>query len=147
MKKLMILLLAAGLFTACNSKSKTESSSSREKDDYNSRSNDSGKNVAPTDNTKVNENPPVTDNTNSTDNTTSYTASEKWPASERISFISNCVSTAVEGKMDAGLAKRYCECMQVKMEVLYPDIRDAAALSDADMATPSMQRIVKDCLK
>jgi hypothetical protein len=64
-----------------------------------------------------------------------------------MAFVSNCVSTAINGKMEEGLAKRYCDCMQVKMEVLYPDIRDAAALTDADMATPSMQRIIKDCLK
>ncbi len=149
MKKLMILLLAAGLFTSCNSKSKTDTSS-REKDDYNTRANDTAKTTAPADNTKVNDNTAVATDNKPTDppaNNNEYTASASWPASERASFISNCVSTAITGKMDEGLAKRYCNCMQVKMEVMYPNIIDAAALTDADMATPSMQRIIKDCLK
>jgi len=139
----MILFLAAGLFTACNNnkgKSASNNSTNREQDDYNTRDNTDSK--KPDDNTS-------TTNGNSTNNDrpADNTSSGKWPASEVAAFITNCVSSAQGGKMDGALAQRYCDCMQLKIEQLYPDIRDAAKLTSEDMQSPSMLRLVEDCLK
>ncbi|MEO7923068.1 MAG: hypothetical protein ABIR30_05270 [Chitinophagaceae bacterium] len=145
MKKVLLLLLTISLFAACNNDKDKNTSTDREKDDYNSRDTTTNKKEA--------DKPDSTTNTKNTDEpgnttpTTNYTSSGRWPSSEVNAFITNCVSSAVEGGMDRPLALRYCECMQVKLETLYPDVKEASLLTDADMETPAMKRLVRDCLK
>ena len=141
MKKLLILLLAAGLFTSCNNNKGKNDRTDRDttktsKDDYNSgdKSSDKDKDKDNTDQNK--------DNNGNTDNNSRGT----WSSVEVDAFITNCVSSAVNGGMQRTKADSYCNCMQRKLETLYPNVNDAGSLTEEDMNSPSMQRLVKDCL-
>ena len=142
MKKLLILLLAAGLFTSCNNNKGKNDRTDRDttktsKDDYNSgdKSSDKDKDKDNTDQNK--------DNNGNTDNNNSRGS---WSSVEVDAFITNCVSSAVNGGMQRTKADSYCNCMQRKLETLYPNVNDAGSLTEEDMNSPSMQRLVKDCL-
>lgn len=141
MKKFLILLLAAGLFTSCNNNKGKNDRTDRDttktsKDDYNSgdKSSDKDKDKDNTDQNK--------DNNGNTDNNSRGT----WSSVEVDAFITNCVSSAVNGGMQRTKADSYCNCMQRKLETLYPNVNDAGSLTEEDMNSPSMQRLVKDCL-
>lgn len=66
-----------------------------------------------------------------------------WPSTYVNQFVNSCVSQAVGGGMSSSIAKSYCSCMQQKLEKLYPDPADAGSV---DMDSPSMKRMIKDCL-
>ena len=134
MKKLIILLLTAGLFAACDSNSKGKdkydrnksSADAREKDDY--RSSD---NKANADNSKSSVND---DNSNlgsktSTDEPDNSSTPAGWPQVERRAFIKSCEREAVGAGRDRLAAQSFCQCMLDKMEARYPDIKLAAKLT------------------
>ena len=141
MKKLLILLLAAGLFTSCNNNKGKNDPTDRDttktsKDDYNSgdKSSDKDKDKDNTDQDK--------DNNGNTNNN----SRGSWSSAEVDAFTTNCISSAVNGGMQRTKADSYCNCMQRKLETLYPNVNDAGNLTEEDMNSPSMQRLVKDCL-
>ena len=71
-----------------------------------------------------------------------------WPQAERDAFITNCEREAMaEGKISSSVAQNYCDCMLNKMETLYPDILDAAKLTEEEFQSPSMEKMAKDCLR
>ena len=142
MKKLFILLLAAGLFTSCNNNKGKNDRTDRDttktsKDDYNSGDKNSDKDKDNTDQNK--------DNSSNNGNTNNNSRGS-WSSVEVDAFITNCVSSAVNGGMQRTKADSYCNCMQRKLETLYPNVNDAGSLTEEDMNSPSMQRLVKDCL-
>lgn len=69
-----------------------------------------------------------------------------WPDVERDDFVKNCVKNAMAGGRSRSVAQSYCDCMLNKMESLYPDIQDAGKLTDEDLKTPAMKKMIKDCL-
>ncbi len=79
---------------------------------------------------------------------TSSTSSSSagWSRKDELEFVNNCVGAAEKGGMEYLDAQSYCDCMQYKLEKLYPDVRDASRLTDADFATPSMKKMIKSCL-
>jgi hypothetical protein len=79
-----------------------------------------------------------------TDNTNNTVASN-WPQSEKDSFISNCVTNAMAKGRSRPASQNYCECMLNKMETLFPDINDAAKLTDEDIKSPEMKKLIDDC--
>ncbi len=60
-------------------------------------------------------------------------AASNWPESEKNSFLSNCEAKAVSGGTSRAVAQSYCQCMLDKLEAVYPDMNDAAKLTEADM--------------
>lgn len=69
-------------------------------------------------------------NTNTNANTN---AGNGWPQSERDGFISSCVTNAMKKGQSRSVSQSYCDCMLNKMEALYPNINDAALLSEAEV--------------
>jgi hypothetical protein len=69
-----------------------------------------------------------------------------WPLVEQISFKTNCVKKAMAGGRSRIAAQNYCDCMLNNMENLYPDIQDAAGLTEKDLETPAMKQMIKKCL-
>jgi hypothetical protein len=56
-----------------------------------------------------------------------------WPQSERDGFINSCVTNAMKKGQTRSISQSYCDCMLNKMESLYPDINDAARLSEDEV--------------
>lgn len=110
MKKIVVFLLLAGLFTACNNdKGKNVQATNREKDDYNDRSNsknDSDKKTLNTDNADNKAN-------SSTDN------SAGWTKSNETAWMKVC-GDSVKEKMSEERTNTYCSCMMEKLKVKYP---------------------------
>lgn len=75
----------------------------------------------------------------------SKSSSSNWTSADVDLFVNSCVNSAVDRGMKRTQAENYCNCMQEKIEEMYPDTRDAAALNSDAMETPSMKRLVKDC--
>jgi hypothetical protein len=126
MKKLFIAVLALGLLISCKDKKngddkKTEN---REKDDYQKKDDDKNADFKNDDNGKAD----VDDNGN-----TNFGTKKGWPQSERDAFVSSCIREAEKGGTSRSVAQRYCDCMLIKIEGLYPDINDAAKLSELDI--------------
>ena len=146
MKKLLILVLATSLFTACNNKAKT--TTTRDKDDYSKQDTAKADKDKDMDKPKDKDNSSNTDNNNNSSNNDNNTTSSgsSWSSAEVDAFVTNCVSSAVGGGMQQSKASSYCTCMQRKLETLYPNVNDAGKLTEEDMNSPSMQRLVKDCL-
>lgn len=71
---------------------------------------------------------------------------KSWPAKDKNDFITSCEREATNGGLEKAQAVSYCNCMQVKMEKLYPKIKDAAKVTAAELQTPAMQEMIKDCL-
>ncbi|MCY7311395.1 MAG: hypothetical protein LH619_11505 [Chitinophagaceae bacterium] len=134
MKKLIIFLMTAGLFAACDSDSKGKdkydrdksSADAREKDDY--RNSDDKANA---DSKKpfVNKDNSNLDSKTSTDETDNGETGTGWPQIERKGFIKSCEIEAMGAGRDKLTAQSYCQCMLEKMEARYPDIKVAAKLS------------------
>ncbi len=139
MKKLLILLLAAGLFTSCNNNKGKNDPTDRDTantktDDYKTTS-DKDKDKDKDDNADQDK-----------DNNGNNNSRGSWSSAEVDAFTTNCISSAVNGGMQRTKADSYCNCMQRKLETLYPNVNDAGNLTEEDMNSPSMQRLVKDCL-
>jgi hypothetical protein len=141
MKKILVLLMALGLFiAACNNNKtgKDQKANNREKDDYGKSDNTNNKDEKMTDGNAV-----KTDDGNDNNATMSG-----WPQSERTAFITNCVTNAMQGgTITRTIAQNYCDCMLNKMETLYPDIQDAGKITVEELNSPAMEKMAKDCLK
>lgn len=83
-------------------------------------------------------------NTEETVNTNSGGGS--WTSAESSQFVNSCVSEAVKGGMQRSKAQSYCSCMQEKFETMYPNSADAANVTEEDMASPAMKRLIQNCL-
>lgn len=73
-------------------------------------------------------------------------SSSGWSRKEELQFVDECVNAAVKGGMEELDAQSYCDCMQFKLEKIYPDYREANKLTSADMNSPSMKKMIKECL-
>lgn len=121
MKKLLTLLLAAGILASCNNKK-----AGAEKSDK--------------DTTKTTEVKPPADM--GKEPTTTATG---WPEKDRNDFLTSCVDEAVKNVNDKTVATNYCSCMLSKLEAEYPDVTRAAALT-TDEVTAVMQKYRDGCL-
>lgn len=78
---------------------------------------------------------------------TAQTGEKKgWPSAERYAFITECMKSAQKG-MSEDTARFYCYCMIFKMEVKYPTIEEAAAITADTLATPEWQKDIQACLQ
>ncbi|HEX4877726.1 MAG TPA: hypothetical protein VFV31_13710 [Chitinophagaceae bacterium] len=143
MKKLLLFLLAFSLLTACkNDKGggakKTETQAT---DDYRS-----GDEKNKDDKTKTEENKEpqkngddlTTGEKNETDDNTNMGAGG-WPETEKSSFITSCVREAMKNGNSRSVSTSYCQCMLEKLEAMYPDINEAAKLSDTELERVMMK--------
>lgn len=76
----------------------------------------------------------------------STTSSQGWSRSQELAFVNSCVREAVKGGMEDLDAQSYCDCMQYKIEKLYPKYADANRLTESDLAKPSMKKMIENCL-
>lgn len=140
MRKLIILILAAGLFISCNNDKKADKRSDRDteknKDDYSSDDKDSKDN-------KDADYKDDRDKEETTDRDNNDSGGGNWSKSDVNIFVDNCVSEAVKGGMQRTKATDYCECMQRKLEVLYPNSADVGNL---DVESPNIKDMINKCL-
>ena len=137
MKKIFILLVVLGFFVeACNNNktAKIQNSNNREKDDYSKSENRDKEEKTTSEETTVSK---------ANDNNAMLSS---WSSNDINEFVSNCVSTAVQGGMSQELSEKYCSCIQQKIEQLYPDPKDAGNITDEQMNSPSMKSMVRGCL-
>ncbi|HRE38256.1 MAG TPA: hypothetical protein PK092_07415 [Chitinophagaceae bacterium] len=137
MRKLLMILMAFSLLTACKDKKEADAKKTETKsaDDYRSGDNKTG------DDNKGNddkEKSGVSEDNNKTDNTNNFSGSG-WPQSEKDSFISSCVREAMKGGRSREVASSYCQCMMEKMEAEYPDINKAAKLTNDEIEKVMMK--------
>lgn len=142
MKKALIFLIALSLFTACKNDKSTKDNSNRAKDDYR----DSDKNTKSDDKEKTTTD--YTEDKNDDDTKTENDDNSKdqgdfsgggWPQVERTAFIKSCEREAMAKGQTRLVAESYCECMLDKIESAYPDIRDAAKITEADVERIGMK--------
>ena len=69
-----------------------------------------------------------------------------WSSSDRKQFLSTCTGAA-KGAMGEEKANSYCDCMQKKLEVKYPDPRDANKVTSAELEKPEWAADIQSCLK
>ena len=69
-----------------------------------------------------------------------------WTDADRSEMTNSCIQSGA-ATMGIERAKTYCTCMQQKMEVRFPDPKDAAKVNNETMKTPEMQAMVRACLK
>jgi len=81
-----------------------------------------------------------------TQNPSTSSSSQGWSRKQELDFVNGCVREAKNGGMEDLDAQSYCDCMQYKIEKLYPSFADANKLSEADLKKPSMQKMIQDCL-
>ena len=151
MKKLIILLITASLFSACDSDSKGKdkydrdksSADVREKDDYR---NSDDKTNADSKKPSVNDNNSNLGSKTSTDEPDNSETVEGWPQIERRAFINSCERKAISEGSDKLTAQSFCQCMLDKMEARYPDIKVAAKLTMQKVQEFS-ERNRADCLE
>lgn len=138
MKKIFILFLAAGLFTACNNgdnpfakkndKEKTEKDESGNKDDK-KKGGFFGK--ADDENDGKNKKVTIDDNSGRDDHRTN-----NWTTGDHDKWISRCEDELRDNRQ----AKLICACAVDKLEIKYPDIKDADNLTEAEG-----QRLIENC--
>ena len=88
----------------------------------------------------------IDDNNVEVDNDKSnYNADSGWPEIEIKEFVTNCVKAAEKNGMEYLDAQSYCDCMQYKLEKLYPNVRDSR-LTNLNMESSAMKKMVKSCL-
>jgi len=151
MKKLLILLMAFSLFTACNNEKSarndrdSRSNNSRDKDDYrNDDDRDKDKNSDEDEDSRDKDRNKDRDNDDrTTDDRDDNKSSGGWTSREVNEFVTTCVDAAEKG-MSTTQARNYCECMQVKLERLYPNSNDAARF---DPESNSAKRMIQECLE
>ena len=139
MKKLFILLMVFGFFvTACNNNKtgKNKNTNNREKDDYGKNDNLNKENEKKNDENTLN---------NGNDNN-SNSMTSGWTSSDINIFVTNCVSTAVQGGMSQELSQKYCSCMAQKFEKMFPNPNDVTNVTEEQMNSPSMTAMAKECL-
>ena len=69
-----------------------------------------------------------------------------WTEADRTQMTNNCIQAA-SPTMGPEKAKNYCNCMQQKMEIRFPDPKDAAKVDDKAMNSEEMQAMVRTCLR
>ncbi|HLG38500.1 MAG TPA: hypothetical protein VI461_02490, partial [Chitinophagaceae bacterium] len=122
MKKLLIFLLASGLFAACNDtnpfarKDKADKSDKEEKNDRDKKGGN--------------------DYDNDDDKNTNYTGSN-WSKKQRDQLRSKCL----DNFSDEPKAKQICSCLLDKVEQKYPDYDDAMSHDNED----EIEEIAEDC--
>lgn len=80
-------------------------------------------------------------------NNRSDNAGGGWTEAQADEFVNSCVREAVRGgSMTRTQATNYCSCMQQKFERIYPNAEDAGNVTDEDMNTPAMKRLIQSCL-
>ena len=127
MKKLLIAFSALTfLFAACNndktaSAKEEKTTTTDNKDDKDSKTDDKD------------------DAKTSDDNSSSRTG---WSPKDINDFVNSCVGEASKGMTQAA-AQKYCECMQVGIEKMYPRAQDAAMIN---MESEEVKNMVMDCL-
>lgn len=134
MRKLIIFFLTASLFIACNNDKKSDRRSDRETDDY--RSDDKEAKDRDTKDADYKD-------SGEKEKTDDVKSSDGWSSSDVRLFVDNCVSEAVKGGMQQTKATDYCECMQRKLEVLYPNSQDVGNL---DVESPNIKDMINKCL-
>ncbi len=72
-------------------------------------------------------------------------SSSGWSRKDELDFVNSCVREAKKGGMEELDAQSYCDCMQYKIEKLYPNINDASRLTERDLQSPSMKKMIEDC--
>jgi len=70
-----------------------------------------------------------------------YNNEEGWSSQVVRAFVDNCVEEAENG-LTPSEALDYCECMQKKIERMYPDANDLESL---DMESPRVKQMIEDC--
>lgn len=73
-------------------------------------------------------------------------ASKGWSRQQELKFVNECVNAAEKGGMEYLDAQSYCDCMQYELAKIYPNAADAEKLTEADLSTPAMKRLVNKCL-
>jgi len=141
MKKLIILFVAISLFAACkNDKGKVsrdDRRSYRDKDDYRDKEEDSKeKDTRKTDYTD--------DRDKNIDNRNTDDGGGNWSASDVRVFVDNCADEAERKGMQRSKAEDYCNCMQRKLEAMYPNTADVANL---DIESPRVKAMIEKCLQ
>ncbi len=149
MKKLFIALMAIAILVSCKDKKNSgdKKTENRETDDYQKKDVDKKdedktadfKNEDNDDNGKM-------DDLEKNDDKTSFSGAKEWPQSERTSFVTSCIREAVNGGTSRPIAQKYCDCMLIKVEGLYPDINEAANLNDQQLEN-IITRFRDECLK
>lgn len=86
------------------------------------------------------------DEISGTDDHNNNSGVSSWPQSERDAFKTNCEKNAIAGGSSSTVAQSYCACMLIKMENLYPNVEDAGKLTEKDLETPEMKKMINDCL-
>lgn len=82
-----------------------------------------------------------------TQNSSTSSSSQGWTRKQELDFVNSCVREAKKAGMKDELdAQSYCDCMQYKIEKLYPSYAEANRLTEADLKKPSMQKMIDDCL-
>lgn len=66
----------------------------------------------------------------------------KWDAKNRAELMGGCINTAMK-EMPADKARKYCQCMQEKIEAKYPNASDAHYLK----FDTSLKGMGRACLK
>lgn len=74
-----------------------------------------------------------------------YNAGSGWPESEVKAFVTTCVKEAQKTGLEYLDAQSYCDCMQYKLEKLYPSISDSR-LTNLNMESAAMKKMAKSCL-
>jgi hypothetical protein len=138
MKKLLVFLMSFGLLIACNNNKgplsrDDKNTTNRDKDDY--RDGDK------TDKDKDDGNSKYTNDKDENDKNNNSDAS--WTSSETRKFVNDCVDAAVKGGMQQSTAESYCNCMQKKLEKIYPDFKDTDKM---DAESSSIKSMAKNCL-
>lgn len=136
MRKLLILFIAASLFTACNNDKKDDRRSSdrdREKDDYRSRDDDKSDDTRNTD--------------YKDDRNTERTSDDGggWSRSEENKFVDDCVAEA-EKNVGGSRASEYCDCMLNKLKRMYSSYKEAER-ELANITQDEVTQLAADCNK
>ena len=84
-------------------------------------------------------------NKDANDNTGNSTATN-WPDYEVSAYLKTCVSGVVNNGMNKYDAQSYCECMQIKMEKRFPDIKVVEGLTEGEILSIS-KKYAPGCLQ
>ncbi|HUR66317.1 MAG TPA: hypothetical protein VMZ03_08180 [Chitinophagaceae bacterium] len=123
MRKLIIVFLSVSLFAACNNKKDEKKTDVKE--EKTSDVKESGDKEKPKEEETTN-------------------TSSDWNSSDVSAFVDNCTSEAVRKGMQQQKASDYCNCMQRKLEVMYPKKAEVAGL---DIESPTIKSMIQKCLE
>ena len=122
MRKLIIVFLAVSLFASCNNKKADDRKTETKEEKTTEKSDDKDK--------------PKEEETTNT--------SSDWNSADVSAFVDNCTAEAVRKGMQEKKASDYCNCMQRKLEVMYPKKAEVANL---DIESPTIKSMIEKCLE